>query len=610
MRISKNMETKFNRKIRQFKTQALWVIKTTWQISPGLLTGIALTSFLGNLLPAALSWIGREIVNAITELVKSGQGLGIQSVIPWLASGLAVAIAAELFDSLTSFLKQRLDEKLLLRLSMDILRHAAFLDVGQLEDPEMQDIFERVQRNPAGHFSLFLSRMINLFSNLIQMVSLVVILYAVEPLILIVLMPILIPYVYSKWVHSQKLYNKEYSRATKHRWARYFISTLTGRDSAPEVKVLGLAPLLIHQYEGLLEGFIAEDRKLFNKRMLMETAYAVILGIASYLLMGRIASQIFFNTLTLGDLTLFITVSARLRSSLNMVAESASSAVAELLYIADLNLFFNVQPQIRCQKESRAAKIVGRVEFDRVSFTYPGSDEEVIHDVSFIIEPGETIALVGENGAGKTTLVKLLARLYEPTSGNILIDGLDTKAMDPESLQGQLAFVLQTFNRYQATVFDNIAFGNIAESPTLADVERVVEATGNQPLIDLLPQGYQTMLGRYFGAYDLSGGMWQKIALARAFMRDEAALLILDEPTAALDARAEYLLFQKFAELAKNRTTILISHRFSTVRLADRIIVLDQGRIIEMGSHEELIGLNGHYAELYYLHVRQMEGLA
>jgi ATP-binding cassette subfamily B protein len=190
-----------------------------------------------------------------------------------------------------------------------------------------------------------------------------------------------------------------------------------------------------------------------------------------------------------------------------------------------------------------------------------------------------------------------------------LIDGLDTRLMDPESLQGQLAFVFQAFNRYQATVFDNIAFGNIAKNPGLADVEQVVEATGIRSLIDSMPLGYQTMLGRHFGAYDLSGGMWQKIALARAFMRDEAALLILDEPTAALDARAEYKLFQQFAELARNRTTILISHRFSTVRLADRIIVLDQGRIIEAGSHEELIELNGQYAELYDLHLRQMEGL-
>lgn len=609
MRMPKTPNTIINGKVRQFKIQALWVIKTTWQISPGLLTGIIVTSFLGNLLPAALSWIGREIVNAITDLVRSGEGTGIQSVLPWLILGLVVAIVSELFSSLTSFLKQRLDENLLLRLSMDILKHAAFLDVGQLEDPEMQDIFERVQKNPAGHFSLFLSRMINLFSNIIQMVSLVVILYAVEPLILIVLVPILIPYVYSKWTHSQKAYNKEYSRATKHRWARYFTSTLTGRDSVPEVKILGLAPLLINQYEGLLQGFIAEDRKLFNQRMLMETVYAVILGIASYLLMGRIASQIFFDTLTLGDLTLFITVSARLRSSLSNVAESASNAVAELLYIADLNLFCSVEPQIKRQQESRAMKIKGRVEFKDVSFTYPGSDEEVIHDISFTIEPGETIALVGENGAGKSTLVKLLARLYEPTSGSILIDGLDTRLMDPESLQGQLAFVFQAFNRYQATVFGNIAFGNIAKNPGLADVEQVVEATGIRSLIDSMPLGYQTMLGRHFGAYDLSGGMWQKIALARAFMRDEAALLILDEPTAALDARAEYKLFQQFAELARNRTTILISHRFSTVRLADRIIVLDQGRIIEAGSHEELIELNGQYAELYDLHLRQMEGL-
>ena len=598
----------FNIKVREFGAQARWVIRTSWQINPALLLGILLTSLLTNLLPAGLAWIGKKIVDAVATLLTSGAASGIQTVIPWLILGLAITVASELLNSLTDFLKQRMDENLLLRLSIDILEHAAALDIGQLEDLELQDVFERVQKNPAGHFSTFLSRLINLFASIIQMVSLVVILYAVEPLILVVLLPILLPYVYSKWRHSQEAYNKEYSRATKRRWAGYFTSTLTGRSSAPEVKVLGLAPTLIQQYKSLLLEFITEDRKLFMRRTLMELLYAMVLGIASYVLMARIVGQIFTSSLTIGDLTLFIAVSTRLRSSLNTVAESASGAVSELLYIADLNLFFRIEPRIQGHASVAGTKIVGKVEFCDVCFTYPGSDDEVIHAVSFTIEVGETVAFVGENGAGKSTLVKLIARLYDPTSGSIKIDGIDLKQIAPQELQGQLAFVLQGFNRYEATVFDNIAYGNIKKGLTTKDIDRVVDATGIRSLIDAMPQGYQTLLGRRFGVYDLSGGMWQKIALARAFTREEAALLILDEPTAALDARAEYRLFQQFAELAKGRTTILISHRFSTVQLADRIIVLVDGHVAEMGAHAELIALDGHYAELYGLHLQQMKG--
>jgi ATP-binding cassette, subfamily B, bacterial len=596
-----------NSRIRDFRAQAAWVVRTTWSISPNLLIGILFLSFLTNLLPAALAWIGKQIINAVADLIAGGSG-GIQTVIPWLVLGFAVTAASEIFGSLTSFLKHRLGENLLLRLSRDILEHAATLDVSQLEDLELQDVFERVQKNPAMHFSQFLSRLINLFAGLVQMLSLVIILYAVEPLILVLLLPILLPYMYSKWRHSRKVYKKEYSRATKRRWAGYFASTLTGRHSAPEVKILGLSPKLIHQYGNLLREFVKEDRKLILGRTIMEMTYAMVLGIVTYLLMGRIVGQIFSKALTIGDLTLFIAVSARLRTVLSQVAESASGAVAELLYIADLNMFFAVQPIIAKKDDSLEHAIRGKIEFRDVRFAYPGSDGDVIRGISFTIEPGETVALVGENGAGKSTLVKLLARLYDPTEGAVLIDGIDTRRISPDCLQRQLTFVLQTFNRYEATAFDNIAFGNIAKGMTIEDVDRVVEKTGIRRLIEDMPQGYETMLGRRFGVFDLSGGMWQKIALARAFARDQASLLILDEPTASLDARAEYELFRQFATLAEGRTTILISHRFSTVRLAARIIVLDKGCIAETGTHEELIREKGRYAELYELHMRQMKG--
>lgn len=596
-----------NSKLNQFREQAAWTIRTTWQISPRLLVGILITSALANMLPAATAWIGRQIVNAVAAILETGSAGDGPPVMVWLGIGLGIMILSEAFDALTLFFRQRLDENLLLKMSIDILEHAASLDIGQLEDLELQDVFERISRNPAGHFSQFLFKLISLFASLIQMISLVIILYAIEPLVILVLLPILIPYVYSRWKLSQEMYNKEYSRATRRRWATYFTTTLTSRESAPEAKLLGLAPTLVRQYKGLLSEFISEDRVLFKRRTLMELIYALVFGIASYGLMARIVGQIFTTSLTLGDLTLFIAVSARLRSILNTVAESAASAVAELLYIADLNYFFRISPSIIRQPESRDIPIKGKIEFRNVSFRYPGGGDEVIHDVSFTIAPGETLAFVGENGAGKSTLVKLIARLYEPTSGSILIDGVDTREIAPDDLHRQIAFVFQGFNRYEATAFDNIAFGNINGGLTREDVDRVVDLTRIRPLIEAMPQGYDTMLGRRFGVYDLSGGMWQKLAIARAFARSKASLLILDEPTSALDARAEYSVFEQFAELAKGRTAILISHRFSTVRLADRIIVIDSGRIVEEGSHDDLIAMNGVYAELYDLHVKQMK---
>jgi len=595
-------------KIREFQAQTIWVIHTTYHISPPLLLGILITSLLSNLLPAGLAWVGKQIVDSVAGLLAQDVASDYQAVLPWLLLGFGATVSAALLNTLSTFLKQRLTELLVLRLSNDILEHSAELDLAQLEDLELQDVFERVRKNPAGHFSNFLARLISMFAGIIQMISLAAVLAAVEPLILAVLLPILLPYIYSKWRHSQEAYYTEYSRATKRRWASYFISTLTSRNSAPEAKVLGLAPTLIRQYDNLLNEFIREDRRLFLRRSLMELAYALILGVVSYLLMARIVGEIVENALTIGDLTLFIAVSARLSSSLNTVAEAASGAVAELLYIADLNLFFQIQPGIRGRNLTPVRELSGDIEYRHVSFTYPGSESEVIHDVSFKINAGETVAFVGENGAGKTTLVKLLARLYEPTAGSIMVDGVDITSISPKDLHKELAFVLQGFNRYEATVYDNIAYGNIRQEYTEEDLDKIVEATGIRGLIQTMPQGYDTMLGRRFGVYDLSAGMWQKIALARAFTRPDAPILILDEPTAALDARAEFRLFQQFASLAKGRTAILISHRFSTVRLADRIIVLSEGNVLEMGTHDELLSANGRYAELYNLQLLQLKG--
>ncbi|MCP4622544.1 MAG: ATP-binding cassette domain-containing protein [bacterium] len=308
----------------------------------------------------------------------------------------------------------------------------------------------------------------------------------------------------------------------------------------------------------------------------------------------------------MGDVAIFGGAAIRLRISIEFTIINVTNALEQTLYISNLIEFFKIKPGISPTKGLEPSSSRGEIELKNVLFTYPGSGDPVLKDISLHIEPGETIALVGENGAGKTTLVKLIARLYETDKGSVLFDGHDVRSLSVAHLHNQLSFVFQSFGRYEGTVRDNIALGDCNELMNNSDrIEEIARLANIHDMINRMPQGYDTMLGRTFGEYTLSRGQWQQIALARAFAR-ESTLLILDEPTSNLDAHTEYELFSRFQKLAEGRTTILITHRFSTVSMAERILVMDQGRIIETGTHRELISLRKHYASLYNLHLSRM----
>ncbi len=595
----------FKGTVRALLTDMVWALKLTWSTSARLVVGVTLFTVLRGLMPAGLALAARGLINALVGTMhRKSDDFSI--LLPWLLLGFGLAIVQAVSDMSNRYLTQRLSDELNLTITTDILSHAATLDVAFFEDHRFHDVMERAKQNTAQHFAQFLITILGTFNSVIQMVSLLAILVVTEPFILLVLAPVAIPFLIFQLRLSKVRYLKEQSRTTKRRWTNYFVRLLTGPHLAAEVKLLDLAPLLTDRYRTLMTEFRDQDHELHRRSFVAGSWFVVLSTVAFYATFAWVVVRAFRGAVTVGDVAIFAGAASGLRSSLVNVILSMSSAVEHALYVSNLQEFLSIKPRIQYASGLIPASSRGEIECRNVFFTYPGTERTVLSDISFQIKPGEAVALVGENGAGKTTLAKLIARLYDPDKGSITFDGIDLRDVSAAYLHSQLAFVFQGFARYEATAADNIAYGDWRRLLLDRDaVEQVARHAKVEEMIEEMPQSYDTMLGRAFGEYELSAGQWQKIAVARAFARN-ASLLILDEPTASLDARAEYELFSRFRELLKGRTTILISHRFSTVSMADRILVLDQGRLIEQGTHRELLAQHGHYATLYDLHGRQM----
>jgi ATP-binding cassette subfamily B protein len=589
--------------LRNVGATAWWALGLTWHTSRALTIGIVGTTLGRSVLPVALALTLRSLVNAGVGALGSGQGFA--AVWVWSAIGCALGIAHALASLAARFFARRLRDELNLNITLAILTHANDLDVAVFQDPGVSDVVDRAQHNAAGHFAQFVTSGLAAFTNVLQAGSLVLLLVAIEPLVAPALIIMGVPYLWFHLRTSRLQYSSEHSRATARRWTRYFLTRLTQPDSLAEVKLLGLGPLLVDRCRSVVAELQAGDRALHWRRLVGGFVFAAFSTVVSYALFIRLLSRTTGGSFTPGDVAMFGGAVLRLGSMLEDTTLAISGSMEEVLHISALRAFFGLKPSASTGNRPVPAALRGEIELRNVSFTYPGVREPALSDISLRIRPGETVAFAGENGAGKTTLVKVIARLYDPDQGQILLDGIDLREFDLPALHRAIAFVLQGSGRYEATVAENIAYGDwrrligdrahLKQAARLADVDDMIEA---------LPQGYETLVGRMFGQYDLSAGQWQRIALARAFVRD-AALLILDEPSSSLDARAEYQLVSRFRELASGRTTILISHQLSTVSLADRIIVLDRGRVVEEGTHQELLALTGHYATLYDLYQRQ-----
>jgi ATP-binding cassette subfamily B protein len=554
--------------------------------------------------PVAILYVGKLIIDQVILLSKTHNTSPAATHHLWelIALEFGLAIASDGLSRAISLMDSLLGDLFANFTSIRIMRHAASLDLDQFEDSTFYDKLERARQQTTGR-TILLSQVLSQVQDLVTMAFLTAGLMAFNPWLIVLLLIAVIPAFLGESYFNDKTYALTRQQTTERRELDYIRYLGASDDTAKEVKLFNLSDFLIGRFRTLSEKFYRDNRSLTVRRSTWGAVFAFIGSIGYYAAYMIIIWRSVSGALSIGDLTFLAGSFRQLRSLLEGILSRFTSVSQGAIYLRDLFEFFEIQPRIRIADHPRPfpKKIKEGFTFENVGFRYMNSERWAIRHLSFTLRPGEKLALVGENGAGKTTLIKLLARLYDPVEGQIFLDGINLKEYDPEALRHNIGIIFQDYLRYQMTFAQNIAVGNITHKDDRALIESAAQQSLADKLALRLPDKYDQALGRRFNqGVELSGGEWQKVALARAYMR-EAQLLILDEPTAALDARAEYEVFQRFADLTRGKSAVLISHRFSTVRMADRILVLDKGQLLEIGSHEELLEKDGRYAELFHL---------
>jgi ATP-binding cassette subfamily B protein len=577
------------------------LLKMVWETSPFLSVSTLVLRFLAALFPLATLWVSKLIIDLVVRAIRH-QPIDRTAIWKLLALELLLAVGSDTIGRFISLVDSLLGDQFTNHISVKLMEHAATLDLISFEDPVFYDKMERARRQTTARLGMLagLAGMAQQLLTLFSMLSAVLFYY---PWLLLLLLLATIPVFLGETQFAMLNYSMLYRYTPERRELDYLRYLGASNTSAKEVKIFGLGNYLAERSRALFERFYIENKGLAIHRAIHGTLINLVPTGAYYAAYGLILVRALAGRLSVGDLTLMVGAFSRARNIMESLVSSLVGISEQALFIRDLFDFFETRPTIVSPPHAIPAPRPIREGFDfqHVSFAYPGSDRPVLRDVDLRFYRGERIALVGENGAGKTTLVKLLARLYDPSEGRILLDGVDLRDYDVDELRNEIGVIFQDYMRYDMLAGENIGFGRIS---ALEDKERITSSAEKSlaaAVVTALPEGYRQMLGRRFeGGVDLSTGQWQKVSLARAYMRD-AQILILDEPTASLDARAEFEVYQRFADLTAGKMAVLISHRFSTVRMADRILVLEHGSIVEQGSHQQLVALGGKYSELFEL---------
>jgi ATP-binding cassette subfamily B protein len=583
-------------------------VKLVWQTDRWATIGLGFLTLGGALLPASQAWVGKLIVDGVVAAVQGGgDPEQIKTVFFYLILELGLFSLSTVFNHARRLIQQLIQLQLANRIRGEIIRKALTLDLAFFEHPEFYDRLQNARRESGYKPVDLITDTFQIVQNTITLISFAVLLLRFSPWLVVILLATSIPAFIAETRYSEEGFRLLTRRAPETRRINYLARLLTEDSAAKEIKLFSLGETLLARYLTLFEKFFQEDRSLALRRATAGFSLGLVATLGFYGSYAWIVWHTVQGKISLGDMTLYLSIFRQGQSTFQAILAAVGTIYENNLFMANFFDFLGLKPQMELATRHHALPVLLRrgIEFRGIGFRYPESEDWALRDIHLSISPGEKIALVGPNGAGKTTLIKLLSRLYDPTEGAILIDGIDIRELDPRELRQRIGVIFQDFVRYHLPASENIGFGQIE---ALHRMDRIMESarkSGAHPIIENLPDGYATMLGRWFhGGHELSVGQWQKIALARAFMRD-AEILVLDEPTASLDAETEYEIFRHFQELTNGKMAILISHRFSTVRMADRIVVIQEGRIAEVGSHQELLRCEGIYAHLFSL---QAEG--